>query len=70
MKRTLQMLTVAATALRLTLGATAAFAEEERRRRLSLSPWDTAGRSIHEEATNSTLAPYMSVFNNLVCGPT
>ena len=22
--------------------------------------------SIHEEATNSTLAPYMSVFNNLV----
>ncbi|MEL0020609.1 MAG: ABC transporter substrate-binding protein, partial [Rickettsiales bacterium] len=66
MKRTLQMLTVAATAAVVTLGATAAFAEKSGGVLKFYHRGTPPSGSIHEEATNSTLAPYMSVFNNLV----
>ena len=66
MNRTLHAFTVAIVAATVTVGATAAFAQKAGGILKFYHRGTPPSGSIHEEATNSTLAPYMSVFNNLV----
>jgi len=66
MKRSLHVVVVGAAALLLSLGAGAAMAQKKGGI-LKVQHRDTPpSGSIHEEATNSTVSPYMGVFNNLI----
>ena len=66
MTRTIYTLTAVAAALAVTLGAQAAMAQKSGGILKVYHRGTPPSGSIHEEATNSTLSPYMPVFNNLI----
>jgi peptide/nickel transport system substrate-binding protein len=62
----LRTLTVAATALVMTIGTSVALAQKSGGIMKVYHRETPPSGSIHEEATNSTVSPYMGVYNNLV----
>ncbi len=66
MKRTIKMLAMAVSLAAVTLGAQAALAQKSGGILKAYHRGTPPSGSIHEEATNSTLTPYMGVMNNLI----
>jgi len=66
MKRLIQLCMVAGSVFAVVVGATAAHAQKAGGTLKIYHRGTPPSGSIHEEATNSTLSPYMGVFNNLV----
>lgn len=66
MRRVIQLCTVAGAVLAVTVGTNFAYAQKAGGTLKVYHRGTPPSGSIHEEATNSTLSPYMPVFNNLV----
>jgi len=66
MNRTYQLCLAAGAVLAVALGGNMAFAQKSGGTLKMIHRGTPPSGSIHEEATNSTVSPYMGVFNNLV----